>query len=127
MAAVLRNRVPAHARHYGSRRRVRRSREAHKRIPGFCEFEIMSVAAISEARVASRPPKSFRSFFRQTEDLGGTLVLSAMVLLPLLEAGSRRTLHTGMPASIPMVPHAVLPVGLIGCSISVRAGRVAAR
>ena len=46
----------------------------------------MSVAAISEARAASRPPRSFCSFFRQAEDLGVTLVLSAMVLLLILSA-----------------------------------------
>jgi len=86
----------------------------------------MSVAAISEARVASRPPKSFRSFFRQTEDLGVTLVLSAMVLLPLLEAVLRRTLHTGIPASIPMVQHAVLLVGMLGGAIAAREGRLLA-
>jgi len=86
----------------------------------------MSVAAISEARVASRPGKSFRSFFRHAEDLGVTLVLSAMVLLPLLEAVLRRTLHTGIPASIPMVQHAVLLVGMLGGAIAAREVRLIA-
>src|SRR5437763_938014 len=128
MAAVLRNRVPAHARHYGSRRRVRRSRKAHKRIPGVCEFEVMSVAAISEARAASRPPRSFCSFFRQAEELGVPLGFAAIAMRILWKASEQwwqrviaivlTAVGVGLAALIPGTSHLFLWGSLLALSLA---------
>jgi len=47
-----------------------------------------------------------------------------MMLLPLAEAGLRRTLHVSIPASTTIVQHMVLVVGMLGGAIAAREGRL---
>ncbi len=46
------------------------------------------------------------------------------MLLPLAEAGLRRTLHVSIPASTTIVQHMVLVVGMLGGAIAAREGRL---
>src|SRR6266851_4081937 len=67
-----------------------------------------------------------RGLVRRLEDRAVSLVLAAMVLIPLIEAILRRTLHVGIPASTAIVQHAVLLVGMLGGAIAAREGRLLA-
>jgi tripartite ATP-independent transporter DctM subunit len=58
------------------------------------------------------------------ENLLVSLALAAMVLLPLAEALLRRTLHVSIPASIAIVQHMVLVVGMLGGAIAAREKRL---
>ena len=55
--------------------------------------------ALAEAPALSTQRPQERHFLHRVEDAAVSLVLAAMVLIPLLEAVLRRTLHTGIPAS----------------------------
>jgi len=58
------------------------------------------------------------------EDLAISLALATMIVLPLAEASMRRLLHIGIPASISIVQHLVLVVGMLGGAIAAREGRL---
>lgn len=58
------------------------------------------------------------------ENLLTTLVLAAMVLLPCLEIVLRKFFRTGVPASVPIVQHLVLILGMLGGAIAAREGRL---
>ncbi len=58
------------------------------------------------------------------ENLLVSLALVAMVVLPLAEALLRRTLHVSIPASIAIVQHMVLVVGMLGGAIAAREQRL---
>jgi len=58
------------------------------------------------------------------ENLLISLALATMVLLPLSEALLRRTLHVSIPASIAIVQHMVLVVGMVGGAIAAREQRL---
>lgn len=58
------------------------------------------------------------------ENLLVSLALGVMVLLPLTEAALRRTLHVSIPASISIVQHMVLIVGMLGGAIAAREQRL---
>ncbi len=58
------------------------------------------------------------------ENLFVSLALGAMVILPLAEALLRRTLHVSIPASIAIVQHMVLVVGMLGGAIAARERRL---
>jgi len=62
----------------------------------------------------------------QAENLLISLALASMVLLPLAEALCRRTLHISIPASIAVVQHMVLIVGMLGGAIAAREERLLA-
>ena len=66
------------------------------------------------------------AFVHRLEDAALSLVLAAMVLIPLVEAMLRRTLHIGIPASTSIVQHSVLLVGMIGAVIAARESRLLA-
>ena len=53
-----------------------------------------------------------------------SLALAAMVILPLAEALLRRTLRVSIPASIAVVQHMVLVVGMLGGAIAAREQRL---
>ena len=76
---------------------------------------------LSRSQVASR-----RSWLRSTENLALTLVLLAMVVLPLLEALLRKLLHTGIMGEPSIVQHLGLLVGMIGGAIAARDRRLLA-
>jgi len=60
------------------------------------------------------------------ENLIVSVALGAMVILPLAEALLRRTLHVSIPASIAIVQHMVLVVGMLGGAIAARERRLLA-
>ena len=82
-----------------------------------------TVAQTAEISVLPPPHKHFS---RKVEDAAMSLVLAAMVLIPLIEAVLRRTLQTGIPASTSIVQHAVLLVCMLGGAIAAREGRLLA-
>lgn len=82
--------------------------------------------ALAETPVLSNQTPPQQHFFHRAEDAAVSLVLAAMVLIPLLEAILRRSFHTGIPASTSLVQHAVLIVGMIGAVIAAREGRLLA-
>lgn len=53
-----------------------------------------------------------------------SLVLAGLVVLPLLEALLRRTLHTGISNSASIVQHLTLVVGMLGAAIAARENRL---
>jgi C4-dicarboxylate transporter, DctM subunit len=55
-----------------------------------------------------------------------SLALGLMVLLPLAEAFFRRTFHVSIPASVAVVQHMVLIVGMLGGAIAAREERLLA-
>jgi C4-dicarboxylate transporter DctM subunit len=62
--------------------------------------------------------------FAFAENLLVSLALATMVGLPLAEAVLRRTLHVSIPASIAIVQHMVLVVGMLGGAIAAREQRL---
>jgi C4-dicarboxylate transporter, DctM subunit len=59
-----------------------------------------------------------------TENAGISLVLTALVVLPLLEAVLRTTLHTGLSNAASVVQHLTLLVGMLGAAIAARDNRL---
>jgi tripartite ATP-independent transporter DctM subunit len=55
-----------------------------------------------------------------------SIVLAALVALPLLEAGLRKTLHIGISNSASIVQHLTLVVGMLGAAIAARENRLLA-
>ncbi len=60
----------------------------------------------------------------RAENVLVSLALGIMVVLPLAEAALRRTLHVSIPASISIVQHMVLIVGMLGGAIAAREKRL---
>ncbi len=60
----------------------------------------------------------------RAENVLASLALGTMVVLPLAEAALRRTLHVSIPASISIVHHMVLIVGMLGGVIAAREKRL---
>lgn len=58
------------------------------------------------------------------ENAGISLVLTALVVLPLLEAVLRKTLHTGLSNAAAVVQHLTLVVGMLGAAIAARDNRL---
>lgn len=61
---------------------------------------------------------------RSAENLTVSLVLGAMVVLPLAEIVLRRTLHVGITGATSIVQHLGLIVGMLGGAIAARQGRL---
>ena len=61
---------------------------------------------------------------RALENSALSLALAAMILLPLLEAALRRTLHFGIVGSTSIVQHLCLLVGMAGAAIAARERRL---
>ena len=60
----------------------------------------------------------------RAENVLASLALGTMVVLPLAEAALRRTLHASIPASISIIQHMVLIVGMLGGAIAAREKRL---
>jgi tripartite ATP-independent transporter DctM subunit len=86
-------------------------------------FSSLKEAAISQCPVlqASGSEGSLSSLL---ESAAITTALSALVLLPLLEAILRRTFHVGISASAALVQHLNLIAGMIGAAIAARENRL---
>jgi C4-dicarboxylate transporter DctM subunit len=81
---------------------------------------------MTEARVEPATPAltSRLSSLRILENAIVSAALFAMILIPLAESFLRRTFHSGIPASTSIVQHLVLIVGMLGCAIAAREGRL---
>jgi C4-dicarboxylate transporter DctM subunit len=86
----------------------------------------VSAVATVPSEPSTAKPEAGHGFGHGVEDFAVSLVLAAMVLIPLTEAILRRTFHVGIPASTAMVQHAVLLVGMLGGAIAAREGRLLA-
>ncbi|TVT47800.1 MAG: TRAP transporter large permease subunit [Denitromonas halophila] len=60
----------------------------------------------------------------RVEDTLLSLVLAAMVLLPVLEIALRNTLSVGVANAAALVQHGVLLVGMLGAAVAAREGRL---
>jgi len=73
---------------------------------------------------ALRESKRWAGRGRRFESVAVSGALGVMMLLPLAEAGLRRTLHVSIGASTTIVQHMVLIVGMLGGAIAAREGRL---
>jgi len=85
------------------------------------------------AKLQPGPVKSYRSttvslwkWLHSAENIALTLVLLGMVVLPLLEAVLRKTLHTGIVGEPSIVQHLGLLVGMMGGAVAARESRLLA-
>jgi C4-dicarboxylate transporter, DctM subunit len=83
-------------------------------------------AAVTQVAEISAPKQRENHIFHRVEDTAVGLVLTAMILVPLIESVLRRSFHTGIPASTSIVQHAVLLVGMVGGVVAAREGRLLA-
>ncbi len=89
----------------------------------------MTAAGLEGAALTERgysEPTGWRRFVRDAENLGVTLALLAMMLLPVVESVLRKTLHTGISGATTIVQHFTLIVGMLGGAIAAREGRLLA-
>ena len=75
------------------------------------------------AQAAAQRPAWLRALIGG-ENLLIVVALTAMVLLPCAEIVLRKFFKTGIPASMPIVQHLVLIVGMLGGAIAAREGRL---
>ena len=75
---------------------------------------------------AERESEKWARNLARTENLLVSLALAIMVVLPLTEAFLRRTVHFSIPASVTIVQHMVLIVGMLGGAIAARERRLLA-
>ncbi len=80
----------------------------------------MKAAAAAPAARAPRP------WIHGVEDAAASLLLTAMVVLPLADAALRSTLHVGISSSALIVQHLGLLLGMLGGAIAAREGRLLA-
>lgn len=73
---------------------------------------------------AFRESKRWAGHVARAEGVLVSAALGLMMLLPLAEAGLRRTLHISIAASTTIVQHMVLVVGMLGGAIAAREGRL---
>ncbi len=85
----------------------------------------MSTASPNPEPSAGRPdqPGWLRALHR-VENALVIAALAAMVVLPCLEIALRKLGHSGVPASMPIVQHLVLILGMLGGALAAREGRL---
>jgi len=86
--------------------------------------EAAGASAAAAGGGASGSTSAPRSRLTTAEDLVLSLVLGGMMVLPLLEALLRKTLHTGISNQTAIVQHLTLVAGMIGAAIAAREGRL---
>jgi len=84
--------------------------------------EAMPIPTFRAALAQQRKKWAARLAFGENAVISAAL--AAMVILPLAEASLRRTLHVSIPASIAIVQHLVLVVGMLGGAIAARERRL---
>ena len=87
----------------------------------------MSAALVNAADLhvsSTTGTRRFAGLTARAENVLVSLAIGTMVVLPLAEAALRRTLHVSIPASISMVQHMVLIVGMLGGAIAAREKRL---
>lgn len=84
--------------------------------------EVTTIGGLQSASM--REFGKWQATLARNENLLVSLALATMVILPLLEALLRRTSHVSIPASIAIVQHMVLVVGMLGGAIAAREQRL---
>jgi len=82
------------------------------------------VSLLEGPAVSTRGVDKWAGLFARGENALVALALAVMVILPLAEALLRRTLHVSIPASVAVVQHMVLVVGMLGGAIAAREQRL---
>src|SRR6266704_1527079 len=128
MAPVPGRRLSESARHHGPCGCIRSDSATPCRVPHEPKgWPLMSAALSSTGDVPAVPAARTRGLvgrIRGAEDVVVSLALGIMVILPLAEAGLRRTFHVSIPASTSIVQHMVLIVGMLGGAIAARENRL---
>ncbi len=83
----------------------------------------MSAEIPARSEAAARRPRALR-YLAGAENTVLLLVLAAMVVLPCIEIVLRKFFNSGIPASMPIVQHLVLAVGMLGGAVAAREGRL---
>jgi len=86
--------------------------------------ESISLAELSIP--AALPPRKCAGYLAKGENLLVSVALAIMLVLPLAQAILRRTVHISIPASVAIVQHMVLIVGMLGGAIAAREQRLLA-
>ncbi len=86
--------------------------------------DVAAASAAAAGGGASGSTSAPRSRLTTAEDLVLSLVLGGMMVLPLLEALLRKTLHTGISNQTAIVQHLTLVAGMLGGAIAAREGRL---
>jgi len=81
---------------------------------------------MSTVAAAAPDPQAPRPWIYGVEDGAASLLLAAMVVLPLVDAAMRSTLHVGISSSALIVQHLGLLLGMLGGAIAAREGRLLA-
>lgn len=86
------------------------------------------MATVTDESGANSPPLQLlnlgRSWFRQTENWGISLILAIMMVLPIAEIVLRAIFHRGISGSTIVVQHLTLLVGMLGGAIAAREARL---
>ena len=86
-----------------------------------------SVAPTLELKAAGTGGMSkWWTVLHKGENLAISFVLAGIVLLPLVEAVLRRTVHSGIPGSNAILQHLVLILGMLGSAVAAREKRLLA-
>ena len=80
----------------------------------------------AELQVEAVPLTGWRRIARDTENLGVTLALLAMMLLPVLQIVMRKAGWAGISGSTAIVQQFTLIVGMFGGAVAARDGRLLA-
>lgn len=75
---------------------------------------------------AAPEPGLFRSLLARGEDSLASLVLAAVMVLPLAEIGARKLFGQGIPGSGPFVQHLTLWIAFLGAALAAREGKLLA-
>jgi C4-dicarboxylate transporter, DctM subunit len=73
---------------------------------------------------APETPTGWRGQLRTAENLVVVIALAIMALLPCFEIALRKLFNSGIPASVPIVQHLVLVIGMLGGAIAARENRL---
>ncbi len=73
---------------------------------------------------AAPPATGWRAVLRQAENFLVVLALALMMLLPCVEIVLRKSFNSGVPASVLLVQHLVLAVGMLGGALAARDQRL---
>src|ERR1051325_2719954 len=84
-------------------------------------FDTLLAPEPAQRKSQSESPKA--AWFHRGENFLAAAALGAMVMLPLLEIVFRK-FRTGIPASMSIVQHLTLVVGMLGGAIAAREGRL---
>src|ERR1051325_2802608 len=85
-------------------------------------FNITGLA--DPAHPESGQMRGWRRIVRDAENLAVSLVLAAMILIPLAEVVLRKTFHFGISGATSLVQHLTLAVGMLGGAIAARDRRL---